>query len=234
MTMRIGTLYLIGACLLAGLPLCASASMALSNAIVHFEPGKSSRQDVEITNTGDEPLYVQVDPKVVLNPGTAQERREAITDPRKHGLLVTPNRLVIAPGASRALRLVKLAKQLDQERVFRITARPVSGALEADSSGLKILIGYEVLAIFYPDAPDPKLEFSRRGKTLHISNNGNTNVLLQEGFQCETPALPLEECATLPGKRVYPGTAWEVELPHDLPVRYYQSIGTRNFVETYP
>ena len=234
MTFRTCVPYALIAGLLACFPLSVSAAMALSNAIVHFEPGKPSRQDVEITNTGEEPLYVQVDPRVVLNAGTESEERVSITDPREHGLLVTPNRLVIAPGASRALRLVKLAKQLTQERIFRITARPVSGELEAESSGLKILIGYEVLAIFYPDKLDPNLQVKRSGQTLTVANNGNTNVLLQEGFQCQTPNLPLEECTPLPGKRMYPGTSWQVELPHDLPVRYYQSVGTRNFVETYP
>ena len=233
MPLRSAAHSLVWACLLALLPLSASASMALSNAIVHFEAGKPSRQDVEITNTGTEPLYVQVEPRVVLNPGTDDEQREIITDPREHGLLVTPNRLVIAPGASRVLRLVKLASQLTEERIFRITARPVSGELEAESSGLKILIGYEVLVIFYPDEVEQKLEVKRIGKTLQVANNGNTNVLLQEGFQCQKPDLPLEECAPLPGKRIYPGMQWEVELPHDVPVRYYQSIGTRNFVKTY-
>lgn len=233
---RISTLLAstVFAAIAAAAPMTATASMALSNAIVHFEPGEPSRQDVEITNTGDQPLYVQIDPRVVLQPGTASEQRVAVTDPREHGLLVTPNRLVIAPGASRALRLVKLAKQLDEERIFRVTARPVSGELEAESSGLKILIGYEVLAIFYPDKPNPDLQVTRSGRKLKVVNNGNTNVLLQEGFQCATPDTELEDCTPLPGKRMYPGTSWEVDLPHDLPVRYYQSVGTRNFVETYP
>ena len=69
----------------------AAANMVLSNAIVHFEPGSPARQDVEITNVGNEPMYVQIEPKVILNPGTDTEHREVITDPRQHGLLVTPN-----------------------------------------------------------------------------------------------------------------------------------------------
>jgi hypothetical protein len=35
------------------------------------------------------------------------------------------------------------------------------------------------------------------------------------------------------GKRMYPGLKWSVDLEHDLPVRFFQSVGTRNFVETY-
>lgn len=210
------------------------ANMALSNAIVHFEPGEPTRQDVEITNMGSEPLYVQIEPKVVLNPGTDAETRELITDPREHGLLVTPNRLVIAPGAAQSIRLVNIKGADDAERIFRITARPIAGEFEASTSGLKVLIGYEVLAIVYPQNPQPKLHVERNGRTLSIENTGNTNVFLQEGFQCEDPKAAVEDCTPLAGKRMYPGMKWVSELPHDLPVRYYQSVGTRNFVETYP
>lgn len=226
---------LLTLCAATGLLANASwANMALSNAIVHFEPGEPTRQDVEISNMGNEPLYVQVEPKVVLQPGTEQEQRELITDPREHGLLVTPNRLVIAPGAAQVIRLVNIKGADNAERIFRITARPIAGEFEASSSGLKVLIGYEVLAIVYPNNPQPKLEVERNGRTLSIENTGNTNVFLQEGFQCEVPNAAVEDCTPLPGKRMYPGMKWVSELPHDLPVRYYQSVGTRNFVETYP
>jgi P pilus assembly chaperone PapD len=210
------------------------ANMALSNAIVHFESGEPTRQDVEISNMGSEALYVQIEPKVILNPGTEAEQRELITDPREHGLLVTPNRLVIPPGAAQVIRLVNIKAADNAERIFRITARPIAGKFEASTSGLKVLIGYEVLAIVYPKKPAPKLEVERNGRTLSIVNTGNTNVFLQEGFQCENPKAALEDCTPLPGKRMYPGMKWVTELPHDLPVRYYQSVGTRNFVETYP
>ncbi|MGI9328636.1 MAG: fimbrial biogenesis chaperone [Pseudomonadales bacterium] len=221
-------------CLLLLAAASTQANMVLSNAIVHFEPGAPSRQDVEITNTGAEPLYVQIEPKAVLDPGTEQESREVIVDPREFGLLVTPNRLVIAPGASRAIRLVNIGGHDEHERIFRITARPVAGELQAKSSGLKILIGYEVLAIVYPAKAEPQLDVERKGRQLLVRNVGNTNVLLQEGFQCEDPKLPDEACTSMSGRRMYPGNEWQSELPHDLPVRFYQSVGTRNSVETYP
>lgn len=226
--LRLTTFLLVLACT------SAQANMVLSNAIVHFEPGAPSRQDVEITNTGAQPLYVQVEPKAVLNPGTEQESRQVIVDPREFGLLVTPNRLVIAPGASRAIRLVNIGGHDEQERIFRITARPIAGELEAKSSGLKILIGYEVLAIVYPAKAEPQLEVKRQGRQLLVRNAGNTNVLLQEGFQCAEPKLADEDCTSISGRRMYPGNEWQSELPHDMPIRFYQSVGTRNSVETYP
>jgi len=215
----------------------AHASMVLSNAIVHFEEGSSARQDVEIRNSGSEPLYVQIEPHIVLNPGTEQEERVLIKNPREHGLLVTPSRMVLAPGTAKSMRLVKLDMPSDpeerNERIYRISARPVVGDVSAQKNGLKVLIGYEVLAIVYPKSPNPDLLVERSGTTLTAHNQGNTNVLLQEGFQCDTPEQPLEECAPVRGKRMYPGLKWSVELTRDLPVRFFQSVGTRNFVEIY-
>ncbi|MFT7652880.1 MAG: P pilus assembly chaperone PapD [Limisphaerales bacterium] len=209
------------------------ATMELNNVIFHFEPGESARQDVEVFNSGEDTLYVEVEPAQVLSPGTPSEGRSMIRDPRKAGLLVTPNKLVIPAGESKLVRLVKLGNT-SEEKVYRIATKPVVGGIEADQSGLKVMIGYEVLAIVYPDDVKPNVEVQRKGKTLFVKNLGNTNVLFREGFQCETPDTPKEECEYLPGRRMYPGNEWQVELPRDLPVIYYQSIGTRNFVETYP
>jgi len=215
----------------------AHANMVLSNAIVHFDENAAARQDVEITNVGSEPLYVKIEPHMVVNPGTDSEERVAIKNPREHGLLVTPTRMVLAPGTAKSMRIVKLPHpddpQQTKERIYRISARPVVGDVTSTQSGVKVLIGYEVLAIVYPSNPEPKLVIERDGLKLTAENQGNTNVLLQEGFQCETPEQPLEECAPVRGKRMYPGLKWSVDLEHDLPVRFFQSVGTRNYVETY-
>ncbi len=215
---------------LASLP--GHAAMELNNVIFHFEPGEPVRQDVEVTNTGDQMLYVQIEPRRVLSPGEADESRNLYRDPREGGLMVTPNKLVVPPGATKVVRMVKMGSA-DTERVYRISAKPVVSDVVTDQSGLKILVGYDILAIVYPDAPEPQLAVERTGKQLTITNTGNTNVLLREGFQCAEPDLDRALCTAIPGRRMYPGNAWQVELPENLPVTYYQSVGTRNFMETY-
>ncbi len=231
MTAYLQTLCILFALLLTG---AAQANMVLSNVIVHFEPDQPNRQDVEISNQGEETLYVEVEPHKMLAPGTAQEDRTRIVDPRQAGLLVTPNKLILPPGATKVIRLVKMGRSTE-ERVYRIAAKPVTGGVEeATQSGLKIMVGYEILAIVYPDQPQPVLEVAREGQVLSVRNTGNTNVLMREGYQCQDPADPPEECTPLPSKRMYPGNEWQLELPHDLPVKYYQSVGTRNSVAEYP
>ena len=95
------------------------------------------------------------------------------------------------------------------------------------------MVGYEMLAIVYPNNAKPELDVRREGTKLFVKNTGNANVLLREGFQCASADLPTEECTSLPGKRMYPGNEWSLDLPLDMPVTYYQSVGTRNFVEEY-
>lgn len=212
----------------------AQASMVLSNVIVHFEPGEPPREDIEIENTGAETLYIEIKPHLVNQPGSPQERRELIRDPRAAGLLVTPNRLVIAPGARKRLRLVDLKPQSDKERVYRVAVTPVIGELNATQSGLKVLIGYEVLVLAQPSNPQPDLIVKRMGQTLHFENRGNTNVLLREGYQCEHDGQEREACAPLSSRRLYPGNRWQLALPYDRPVHYNQSTGMNNSAVYYP
>jgi len=223
---------LLGSVMLS-LSLPGLASMELNNVIFHFEPGGAAREDLEIFNPGDTPLYVEIEPKTVLSPGEVTENRAPIVNPKEAGLLVTPNRLVIPPGATKVVRMVRLGDALE-ERVYRVAAKPVIAGLEGETSGLKIMVGYEILAIVYPSDSKPVVEAKRVGQRLRLVNTGNTNVLLREGFQCAHPEQKEPDCEPLPGKRLYPGNSWEVELPYDQPVTFYQSVGTRHSIETYP
>lgn len=212
----------------------ASANMVLSEAIVHFEPGQPLRKDIEVENPGTENLYVEITPAVVLDPGTDNEKREIISDPRESGLLVTPNKIVVPPGGRKLVRLVSLDTLGESERVYRVTFKPVVGDLETEQIGIKVLIGYEVLILMQPASPEPNLIVERNNKTLSFSNKGNTNVLLREGKQCpENESTNSENCESLRGKRLYPGNSWSVELPYDKAVEYQMSIGTKNSVKTF-
>ncbi len=212
----------------------ASANMVLSEAIVHFEPGKPLRKDIEVENPSSENLYVEVTPAVVLEPGTENEQRQSISDPRESGLLVTPNKLVVPPGGRKLVRLVSLEPLGEKERVYRVTFKPVVGDLETEHIGIKVLIGYEVLILMQPSTPKPNLVAIRNGKKLSFANKGNTNVLLREGTQCpKGSSKNPDDCESLRGKRLYPGNSWSVDLPYNMPVEYQISIGTKNSVKTF-
>lgn len=199
--------------LLYALCLCAApagAEMALSKVVVDFTSARPARDDIEITNTGDENLYVSIEPAEIVNPGRPEERRVANPNPGELGLLISPNRLVLGPGERKVVRLSLLERPEDRDRIYRVAVKPVIGEIVARQSGLKLVVGYDVLVIARPENARARLEVSRSGNEVEFRNVGNTNALLFNGRQC---AEEQTDCAELPSKRIYAGNAWQLQLP---------------------
>jgi len=222
------------ACLLTLSPAASLADLILNKSVLHFEPGKPNRQDIVVTNNADKPLYLKVTPYSILNPGTDQQNREKIINPKESGLLVSPNKLVIPPKGRKLIRFLNLKPKRNQEGVYRVSVEPVAGKLIAKKTGLKILIGYEVLVLAQPVNPEPKLVAKRGGKRLKLSNQGNTNIYLLQGKQCSAQSTNAEDCASLRDGRLYPGNKWTITLPHDGPLQYQLAVGTKNSLRSIP
>lgn len=204
----------------------ASAELVLSQLVVDFGSAQGSRAaDVEIWNNSNERAYVAVEPNEILNPGTAQEHRIAEIDPERRGLLVSPNRLILEPGQRRLIRFATVGAKGARERVYRVTVKPVAGKLGADSSGLKLLIGYDVLVLVRPAALRPAVVATRSGSRLTLRNEGNASVELIDGKQCDPNK---SSCADLPGKRLYAGAEWVQDLKASGPVDYTVVTGARS------
>lgn len=212
----------------------ADADMIVDNAILVFEPGKTSRQDISVRNTGEKPLYIKVTPSIVHNPGTPEQHRETIRNPRAAGLLVSPNKLVVPPGGRKIIRFVDLGKGRQKEGVYRVTLAPVAGELIARESGLKVMIGYEILVLAQPEKPESLLEAQREGRRLRLANNGNTDIYLFQGRQCPQGMTQNRDCVKLRDKRLYPGNHWDFELPLDAPAQFQMTVGNDNTLKTIP
>ena len=200
----------------------ARAEMVLSQVIVDLLPGKPPREDLEVWNAGDERMYVSAEPFEIRAPGTLAEERVAATDPENSGILVSPRRLVLEPGERRLVRVAAIGTRGDTERVYRVTIRPVAGPIGADTSALKVLVGYDALVLVRPERFTGEIEAARNGRTLTLTNTGNTAQELFDGQQCDAAGT---NCRNLPAKRLYPGAAWEQTLPYDTPASYRAAIG---------
>lgn len=209
-------------------PIAAQASMYIDRTIVAFLPGQASRQDVVVTNPAQEALYVQVEVFEVLAPGTEAEQRVPLKDPASMSLLATPNKLIVPAGESKVVRLVSTMPAGDTERVYRINFRPIVGKIESDATAVKVLVGYQVLALVAPQKPVYALEASREGSTLRLRNTGNTNILFFNGLQCPSDISEESGCSGLPDLRLYPGNERSVGLPLDRPVDYYLTVLEKN------
>lgn len=196
----------------------AQAEMYVDRSIVTFEPGEPSREDVEVSNTGDDVMYVQVEVLRVDNPGTPDEERVKVSNPQDLKLLATPSKLIIPPGSRKLIRIVNLQSSNERERIYRINVRPIVPPLEEETSQLRIVVAYQILTIVQPDEPETNLSVTRDGTTITFENSGNSNVLLSDGRQCKTDTE--EECQELTSRRLYAGNTWELSLPYDAPVSY--------------
>lgn len=187
----------------------ARAELVLSQLIIELQPGKRARQDIEIWNSGADRLYVAVEPREVLQPGTPAEARRVDPNPEVLGLLVSPGRIVLEPGQRKLLRVATIGGPGARERVYRITVKPVVGKLSSEQSGLKILVGYDVLVLVRPIHQQPRVTATRVGGALVLKNEGNVSVELQDGQECD---LAQRTCSPLPGGRLYSGAEKRVPL----------------------
>lgn len=179
--------------------------------VVELGTGKGPRADIEVSNQGKERAYVVVEPSEIVAAGTPAEQRLREKNPEKLGLLVSPGRMILEPGQRKLLRIATIGRPSERERVYRITVKPTVGDVSADRSGLKLLIGYDVLVLTRPAVAQPRLSGTRSGRTLKIRNDGAFSVELAQGKQCRAKT----DCQSLGGKRLYAGAEWQVALPED-------------------
>lgn len=195
----------------------AQAELVLSQLVVELRPGEVSRQDIEVWNNDTERAYVAVEPRRIVQPGQPGESRLENPDPEKLGLLVSPVRMVLEPGQRKLLRFADILPPSERERVYRVTVKPVVGALSSDQSGLKLLVGYDALVLVRPAKAIEGVSAVRAGRKLTWRNDGNTSVELTDGKQCSGVG---GDCVSLPGKRLYAGASWTVDLVQDSPAEY--------------
>ena len=195
----------------------AKAELVLSQLVVDLAKPSEKRADIEIWNNSDERAYVVAEPSEIQNPGTPAERRVAEPDPERRGLLVSPARMILEPKQRKLIRIAAIGPGSDRERVYRVTVKPVTGELEAKETGLKLLVGYDVLVLLRPSVPQPNVVASRTGKSITFRNEGNASVELADGQQCD-PART--HCVRVQGKRLYANAQWSTELPLAGPVDF--------------
>ena len=186
----------------------ASANMFVDRSIVEFVAGQAPQQDIRVSNRGNDQMYVQVEVLDVIQPGTDEETREAVTNLADMTLLATPKQFVLPPQGERAVRLVALAEPGEVDQVYRVNVTPILPPLaDTEASVVRVVVSYQLLVLVLPENPREDLVVTRDGKVLKFENRGNSYVLLADGQQCIT-----EKCSNLPTTRLYAGNTWEVEL----------------------
>jgi len=201
----------------------ARAELVLSQLVVELAPGDRARADVEVWNHGNERAFVAIDPREIITPGSRTESSRTDPDPEKLGLLVSPARMILEPGQRKLLRIASIATT-DRERVYRVTVKPVVGQLSAPSSGLKLLVGYDVLVLVRPAEPQPHVSGLRAGDKLTLRNDGNVSVELVDGRVCDSS---MSVCKELAGGRLYAGAEKTIDVTAGQRAEYKLKVGAK-------
>lgn len=208
----------------------ARADLVLDQVIVDLEVGKPLRDDIEITNAGDERMFVLVEPFEILNPGLDTQVRTPLDSPSKSRVLVSPTRAILEPGQRRLIRIAALGERPESDRIFRVRIRPVVGDVISNEDALKVLVGYDTLVLLRASEVKGEIESERRDEILTLTNRSNTAFELFEGRQCDDRNGSCEE---LPAKRLYPSQEMKIPLKYGTPVTYKVAVGSKVFERTY-
>jgi P pilus assembly chaperone PapD len=207
------------------LPFSARAEFSLSSMVIDFAGGAPRQQDIELHSSDADTLYLDTEVFEIKNPGTPQEERVKLDKPEEAGLIVSPRRTVLQPGANKNMRFIVVNTPKDTDKIFRVTVKPLVSGISARSKvALKVMIGYDAMVVVRPEKTTVDLTGQRNGTQLTLTNKGNTSMLLQNGSQC----LSTADCKPLDVVRVYAGQTWSTTLPDaTLPASYQVWDGTK-------
>lgn len=201
---------------------------------INFIAGKHGYSDIFIQNKGKKGLYVRVTPTRILDAGMPNQSVESynIKTPYDFGLAVSHLYTYLPVNSHRMIRVVPLIDQVKKDAVYSIKIMPLPGkpkSIEKRAklvvTHMRVLVGYDILLFIRPANSQPKVELIRHGKRLTVINEGNTNVLLYQGKQCQADG---QQCVKLPSRRLYSGNKWSLDLIYKTPVSFEQAwIGHR-------
>ena len=200
----------VSAALLTAMP--ASARIDANPAVHIFEPKASPETTVTVTNSGAGKAFVVTKVREVMARGETDEKLREDPNPETLGLIATPGRAVLEKGERRGVRIVPTGKPVNDDRVWRVLVSEVAGKVKDGQSGVAFLLAYDILIIQRPDDARVEISGKRDGKTLSLTNRGNSFGMISEVRHC-----PLgDTCTKLPdSKRLYGGKSWAVTLPSD-------------------
>lgn len=169
---------------------CTWANITVSPMIATVGGKHNKPVVIEVASQSPDTSYVKVSVKRVLHPATPQEREELSANWDDKGLIASPQRFALTPGASRAVRLVNLSVP-DEEEVYRVYFEPVPAPSDEHASptektsatgSLRMNIVWGVLVRALPAVARPAIQRAQTGDALQ--NTGNQRISIAELGHC--------------------------------------------------
>ena len=169
--------------LLGFFSLCLQADISVSPIIVDLL-GKDADAEISVRNFDTKNnAYVEVILYHLVNPANHSAPKKRVVHPDKDGVIFFPAKLMLLPGQTQFVRIVKTAKTVLKDQVYELDFIPkVSTHLVNQKGpdgvmlGVRVIVGYGARITLRPDAPAPSLAVKRINNKLTIQNTGNTLV----------------------------------------------------------
>jgi P pilus assembly chaperone PapD len=176
----------------------SAAQLVVDRMWVDMRPDSAGREDLVLRNESTDRYYVSLVASEVLGAGTETEQRIEVADPEALGLLISPTRLILDPGASRAVRVVNIGQATAADRIYRLRITPQVTDVDAEAAlpegetgvNIRVLMAYDVLIVARPAEARPQIVTVAEPGAILLRNDGNTNTLLLNGEICPRNARP--------------------------------------------
>lgn len=176
---------------------------------------------ITLYSHADHVVYVKVSAKRIVDPGTPDER-EVEAAVGQGDIVVSPQRLVVPAGGSRAVRVIRQGNP-ERETVYRVYFEPVTAAVAGvdtddskdESAGGEVSINlvWAPLVRVIPDTRNVDMSVVAANDSIHLSNEGNVRIGALDIGQCTTPSHD-DNCTWTPvNKSIFPGLS--LEIPYD-------------------
>jgi len=214
--------------ILLAAPGLAHAQLSVYPMEVSLTGGQVSITTIDVNSLSSETSYITATVKEVLDPRGPHEREVPLDSMQPDELVVLPHKFILAPHASKKLRLVFM-RPVDHERVFRVaisgdpgvpvevSADAASGASSTAAKQVKthvsVQIQWEPLVRVLPLAPHVAYSARLENGAYLLRNDGNVRFLVRRLQLCSPGAgscTPVSDQAWADGGNLYPGS--EVKL----------------------
>lgn len=204
--------------LVLGLSMPAAANMVVYPMTSTIGAEQDGIGQIQLHSKSDKVQYIKVSVTRIQRPGTPDEHESPLSPADSQGIVVSPQRTVLAPGASRTVRIIAQAIPTE-ETVYRVYFEPVAAPDLEDETfsdqGVQPRIGVNLiwgaLVRLLPDERRTSISLQQNGGALR--NDGTLRVgVLQVGRCADTKGE--KDCIWNDVNRsLYPGSTLPVSPP---------------------
>lgn len=210
------------------------ANIGVSPIVIDLMPDNPHDAEIAVKNFDlKHKAYVEINSYRLEQPGDPSAKKIRVRNPQQEGLVVFPAKLILLPGQTQYVRIVKTIQQTEHEKVFevdfipKVTNQIIQTKLpNGPVMGIRVLVGYGARITLRPKRMQPALAISRKDKQLFIQNKGNTQLKI---VSCSQTISGKKTEVQLPAYTLFVGKTISQHLHHSAPIRLEVYVGDKAY-----